>query len=136
MYQRKTCVSRRSLIAPRTTQDLLRQWRVKVVRNREGSGAETERSHAKLGGGDGYQLGDRAAATDHNEVFSRLNPVQQCVRVPLEFLKADGNHADIVSNRLPSTVLGLLVHAAEHTQRHVGQIITTARILRALGEQS
>jgi hypothetical protein len=35
--------------------------------------------------------------------------------------------------RLPSTVLGLLVHAAEHTQRHVGQIVTTAKIVRALG---
>jgi uncharacterized damage-inducible protein DinB len=29
----------------------------------------------------------------------------------------------------PSTVLGLLVHAAEHTQRHVGQLLVTARIL-------
>jgi hypothetical protein len=34
---------------------------------------------------------------------------------------------------LPSTVLGLLVHAAEHTQRHVGQIVTTAKIVQALG---
>lgn len=33
--------------------------------------------------------------------------------------------------RLPSTVLGLLFHAAEHTQRHTGQIVTTARIVRA-----
>ncbi len=33
--------------------------------------------------------------------------------------------------QLPSTVIGLLVHAAEHTQRHVGQIVTTARIARA-----
>jgi hypothetical protein len=33
--------------------------------------------------------------------------------------------------QLPSTVVGLLVHAAEHTQRHVGQIVTTARIARA-----
>jgi len=32
--------------------------------------------------------------------------------------------------QLPSTVIGLLVHAAEHTQRHVGQIVTTARIAR------
>ena len=30
---------------------------------------------------------------------------------------------------LPSTVLGLLVHAAEHSTRHMGQAITTARIL-------
>lgn len=34
--------------------------------------------------------------------------------------------------QLPSTVLGLLFHAAEHTQRHVGQIVTTARIVKAL----
>jgi len=32
---------------------------------------------------------------------------------------------------LPTTVAGLLVHIAEHTQRHVGQAITTARILVA-----
>lgn len=31
---------------------------------------------------------------------------------------------------LPTTVLGLLVHLAEHTQRHVGQAVTTARIVR------
>jgi uncharacterized damage-inducible protein DinB len=35
---------------------------------------------------------------------------------------------------LPSTVIGLLVHVAEHTTRHVGQAITTAAILRGLGK--
>ena len=33
--------------------------------------------------------------------------------------------------QLPSTVIGLLFHAAEHTQRHLGQIMTTAKILSA-----
>jgi uncharacterized damage-inducible protein DinB len=33
--------------------------------------------------------------------------------------------------QLPSTVLGLLFHAAEHAQRHCGQAATTARIVRA-----
>jgi uncharacterized damage-inducible protein DinB len=33
--------------------------------------------------------------------------------------------------RLPTTVGGLLVHVADHTQRHVGQAITTAKLLRA-----
>jgi uncharacterized damage-inducible protein DinB len=33
--------------------------------------------------------------------------------------------------KLPSTVLGLLFHAAEHTQRHVGQMVTTAKVVRA-----
>lgn len=32
---------------------------------------------------------------------------------------------------LPSTVLGLYVHAAEHTQRHVGQLLVTARVATA-----
>ena len=31
---------------------------------------------------------------------------------------------------LPATVIGLLFHAAEHSTRHAGQAITTARILR------
>jgi len=34
--------------------------------------------------------------------------------------------------KLPTTVAGLLIHCAEHTQRHVGQAITTAKILFAL----
>ena len=33
---------------------------------------------------------------------------------------------------LPATVIGLLVHAAEHSQRHAGQIVTTAKIVRSL----
>jgi uncharacterized damage-inducible protein DinB len=33
--------------------------------------------------------------------------------------------------RIPSTLIGLLFHAAEHTQRHTGQLIVTARILKA-----
>jgi uncharacterized damage-inducible protein DinB len=31
--------------------------------------------------------------------------------------------------RLPTTVGGLLIHCAEHTQRHIGQAITTAQIV-------
>jgi len=32
--------------------------------------------------------------------------------------------------RLPSTVIGLLVHIAEHTQRHLGQAISAAKLAR------
>jgi uncharacterized damage-inducible protein DinB len=35
---------------------------------------------------------------------------------------------------LPTTLGGLLVHVADHTQRHVGQAVTTAKIL--LGERA
>jgi uncharacterized damage-inducible protein DinB len=33
--------------------------------------------------------------------------------------------------RMPTTVAGLLVHIADHTQRHVGQAVTTARVVLA-----
>ncbi len=36
--------------------------------------------------------------------------------------------------QLPTTVGGLLVHCAEHTQRHAGQAVTTAKIVRALAK--
>jgi len=33
--------------------------------------------------------------------------------------------------KLPTTLGGIIVHIADHTQRHVGQVVTTAKILRA-----
>ncbi|MCA1583415.1 MAG: DinB family protein [Acidobacteria bacterium] len=35
--------------------------------------------------------------------------------------------------QLPSTVIGLLFHAAEHGSRHTGQLVTTAKIVSGLG---
>ncbi|OON69835.1 DinB family protein [Hymenobacter sp. CRA2] len=32
--------------------------------------------------------------------------------------------------QVPSTVIGLLTHAAEHTMRHLGQLLVTARVLQ------
>ena len=32
--------------------------------------------------------------------------------------------------RIPSTVMGLLFHSAEHTMRHVGQLYVTAKVIR------
>jgi len=37
---------------------------------------------------------------------------------------------EVGRGRLPSTVLGLLFHGAEHTQRHLGQAVTMARVVR------
>jgi uncharacterized damage-inducible protein DinB len=34
--------------------------------------------------------------------------------------------------QLPATIGGALVHVADHTQRHVGQVVTTAKVLQAL----
>jgi len=49
-------------------------------------------------------------------------------------------HADMQQPRgvgrkgLPTTVGGLLVHCADHTLRHTGQVVTTAKLLLALRE--
>jgi hypothetical protein len=37
---------------------------------------------------------------------------------------------------LPSTVGGLLVHCAEHTQRHAGQMVTTVKVVVGLRDSS
>lgn len=37
--------------------------------------------------------------------------------------------------QLPTTVGGLLIHCAEHTARHVGQAVTTSKLVRAKEEQ-
>lgn len=39
---------------------------------------------------------------------------------------------EVGRGRLPSTVLGLLFHAAEHAQRHSAQIITTGKVIGSL----
>lgn len=39
---------------------------------------------------------------------------------------------EVGRQRIPSNVLGLLFHAAEHAQRHAGQVVATARIVRGL----
>jgi uncharacterized damage-inducible protein DinB len=58
--------------------------------------------------------------------------IDECVerlrRTPLETLP----EVRTVGRTASSTTLGLLFHAAEHSQRHAGQVVTTAMILRGL----
>lgn len=59
---------------------------------------------------------------------------QQVDRV-LEELKQIDEHTltefrGVGRAQLPSTVMGLLFHAAEHTMRHLGQLIVTVRVVR------
>jgi uncharacterized damage-inducible protein DinB len=52
--------------------------------------------------------------------------VRALAHMNLEELRAVGK------KRLPTTLGGLLVHVADHTQRHVGQAITTAKVVAGL----
>jgi uncharacterized damage-inducible protein DinB len=38
--------------------------------------------------------------------------------------------------QLPTSIGGALIHVADHTQRHVGQVVTTAKVLKALRDSS
>lgn len=66
-----------------------------------------------------------------NEVFPELNLAfdESVRRVQAFDVSALEQARNVGKKRLPTTVAGLLVHVADHTQRHVGQAITTAKIL-------
>jgi uncharacterized damage-inducible protein DinB len=34
--------------------------------------------------------------------------------------------------QLPTSIGGALIHVADHTQRHVGQVVTTAKVVKEL----
>jgi hypothetical protein len=38
---------------------------------------------------------------------------------------------EIGRQKIPTTLIGLYVHAAEHTMRHIGQLLVTARVIKS-----
>jgi uncharacterized damage-inducible protein DinB len=72
-----------------------------------------------------------AAGTKHQETFEELKSALENARQRVRALTS----ADLETPRkvgkqqLPTTIGGLLVHVADHTQRHVGQAITTAKLV-------
>ena len=60
------------------------------------------------------------------QVDNALNQIQNTDEATLTDIRGVGRA------QIPSTVVGLLFHAAEHTQRHVGQLIVTVGICRTL----
>jgi uncharacterized damage-inducible protein DinB len=72
-----------------------------------------------------------SAAELVSAVLARIDrALEQLRRTPVESL---GESREVGRARLPSTVLGLLFHGAEHTTRHAGQLITTLKVVRGLG---
>jgi uncharacterized damage-inducible protein DinB len=62
-----------------------------------------------------------AAFADAGQVVRSLDPA------------ALADPREVGRKRLPTTVIGLLTHIAEHTQRHVGQAISAAKLARVQG---
>jgi len=71
-------------------------------------------------------------AADRDQLFSEFrSALSDAAR---RIMKIDPTKLDdtrtVGRKNLPTTVAGLLIHVAEHTQRHVGQAITTAKVVR------
>lgn len=60
-----------------------------------------------------------------NEVDAALNQLSQQNESQLTEVRAVGRA------QIPSTVIGLYTHAAEHTMRHLGQLLVTVKVLKA-----
>lgn len=76
------------------------------------------------------QSGQETLAELMAEVETSL---QSAVRRVRALAAADLDTARTVGRkRLPASVGGAMIHVADHTMRHVGQVVTTAKLLRAL----
>ena len=78
----------------------------------------------------GFHLRHIAGAEELLEIAREgIDAALECIRVtPRESLLEP---REVGRKRLPSTVLGLLSHIGEHTARHTGQVVTTAKLIRA-----
>ena len=77
---------------------------------------------------------ERANGDPNLSIETLVEGLEATIENTLQQLKETSNETILEERRvgvagLPSSVLGLLFHAAEHTQRHVGQIIATLKIL-------
>lgn len=92
----------------------------------------------------GEQLSDaqkaalRAESVAHQELDGRALAATVSAGIERAFAQLrDTDPARVFDERrvgkagLPSTTIGLLFHAAEHTTRHVGQFITTIKLVQA-----
>jgi len=87
-------------------------------------------SEAQMGALGSELAGGAVAAEVLAEFRSGLAAAMERVRgiAPETYEEARG----VGRAMLPSTVGGLLVHCAEHTQRHAGQAVTTAKVVAGL----
>ena len=76
------------------------------------------------------QSGDEPLAVLLSEVEVSFSSAADRVRV-LATANLD-TFRGVGRKQLPTSIGGALVHVADHTQRHVGQVVTTAKVLKAL----
>ena len=78
----------------------------------------------------GEQVGEETLAALLAEVEASFSNAAERVRV-LATANLD-TFRGVGRKQLPTSIGGALIHVGDHTQRHVGQVVTTAKVLRAL----
>ena len=87
-------------------------------------------SSEQLGVLNGESVGEETLAGLLAEVKASFSNAAERIRV---LSTADFNTARSVGRKqLPTSIGGALIHVADHTQRHVGQVVTTSKVLKAL----
>jgi uncharacterized damage-inducible protein DinB len=72
-------------------------------------------------------------ATQAEVLFEFRKGIEDALRRVRGFVGTDLDQPRSVGRKaLPTSVGGLLVHCADHTQRHTGQAVTTAKIAQAM----
>jgi hypothetical protein len=76
------------------------------------------------------ELGEGEPGASREELLAELDGVFTRAEVVVRAIDPATlrDAREVGRKRLPTTVIGLLTHIAEHTQRHVGQAITAAKI--------
>lgn len=79
--------------------------------------------------------GDPVTAEDVPQVMAALHKRVDGAVAELRTVNPTtlGEFREVGRSKLPSTVIGCLVHGAEHAMRHIGQLSVTTRIVRASG---
>jgi uncharacterized damage-inducible protein DinB len=85
---------------------------------------------------DAQRAAAKAEAGTEGDVATLLDSARRGIEQALAQIRSTSRESLLDARpvgraRLPTTVLGLIFHAAEHTQRHTGQVIATAKAVRA-----
>lgn len=80
---------------------------------------------------------ERAVESEAQEATRLIGEFGAAVDRAMSQLRETPDHVlreprEVGRGKLPSTVLGLLFHGAEHSVRHAGQVVTTAKLVRSL----
>jgi uncharacterized damage-inducible protein DinB len=79
---------------------------------------------------------ERTVHEDHPELPHLLARFRAGLQAAIQYLRVVSPDSllqsrEVGRKRLPSTTMGLIFHAAEHSSRHAGQIVTLTRVVSA-----